>query len=473
MLFCQLLELCKPYPHFCMLITTMTNIFIGLYIMVLMYIVYRSSHRETIEEFLDSDKSLTSTQTTWTTFASLLTGYNFVLGVTFSYLYGFWFLFVFLGLLAAFIVLYFLYKRILTTYQKDNHFFSLGDYFGVRFGQHLRFMVNMMLCLSLVLFITLQLSVNTGLFTSLLHIQPLTSLFVTAGIVGVYLWFGGFKASVSTDIFQGMLILPIILTVFYIPHSISSENISKGFEASSFMLAAGLALLQFLSLLGQAESFQRVFATKDTGSLKKGLAYASILLIVVAGSIAYIGVNYKIQGTSIDPSLLFTQGLLPTLPSWLRSLLTVSLIAAFMGTIDSSAFALGTLLAGYKKRSIENMIRATKVFMIIGIFTSAFASLYLISFLTVVFSLISLVSIIGGSVLLTFSKKTSSLEMWAYYSVAIIIFITGSIGGFITANPLTSCIPILAGFVGFMATRFLFNNNDMRYGNKTTLPHQP
>lgn len=247
----------------------MTNIFLGLYIMVLVYIVYRSSHRETALEFLDSGKSLTSTQTTWTSFASLLTGYNFVLGVTFSYLYGFWFLFAFLGLLCAFVVLYFLYKKVLTSYQKDNHFFSIGDYFGARFGLPLKLIVNTILCVSLLLFLTLQLSVNTGLFTSLLDIKPFTALLMTAGVVSIYLWFGGFKASVSTDIFQGLLMVPIVLTVFYVPNSITVENVSKGFESSSFMLAIGLALLQFLSLLGQAESFQRVFATKDARSLKK------------------------------------------------------------------------------------------------------------------------------------------------------------------------------------------------------------
>ena len=441
-----------------MLITTMTNIFLGLYIMVLMYIVYRSSHRETVEEFLDSDKTLTSTQTTWTTFASLLTGYNFVLGVTFSYLYGFWFLFAFFGLLCAFIVLYFLYKKVLCSYQKDNHFFSVGDYFGVRFGLPLKLIVNTMLCVSLLLFLTLQLSVNTGLFTVLLDTKPLTALLMTAGIVSIYLWFGGFKASVSTDIFQGMLMVPIVLTIFYVPHFITIENISFGFESSSFMLAIGLALLQFLSLLGQAESFQRIFSTKDTHNLKKGLIYASILLIAVAGSIAYVGVNYKIGGTTIDPSLLFTQGLLPSLPQWLRSLLTVSLIAAFMGTIDSSAFALGILLSGYKKLSKERMIKTTKLFMVIGILISSFASVYLMSFFTTVFALISLVSIIGGSVLLIFIKSTSNIDMLAYYSIAIITFIAGIMSGFITENPMTSCIPIAAGFGGFVISRVFTKN---------------
>jgi Na+/proline symporter len=437
---------------------TITNIFIGLYTIVLAYIVYRSSQRKDPSEFLDSGKSLNTAQTTWTTFASLLTGYNFVIGVTFSYLYGFWFLFAFLGMLCAFVVLYFLYKKVLHSYQKDTTLFSIGDYFGERFGAPLKHIVNTILCISLLLFLTVQLSVNTGLFSSLLGITPITALAVTAGAVAIYLWFGGFKASVSTDIFQGLLMLPIFLTVLYIPQVITISTVSKGFEASSFVLAIGLALLQFLSLLGQAESFQRVFATKDSRSLKKGLMYASILLIAIAGSIAYVGVSYKIAGTAVDPAQLFTQGLLPSLPTWLRSLLTVSLIAAFMGTIDSSAFAFGTILSNYKKRAATKIVMATKLYMVLGILIASQASLYLMSFLATVFVLISLVSIVGGSVLLAFMQQTTNTDMLVYYFVSVVVFVAGTIFGFITADPITSCIPIVAGYIAYLVFRLVLGN---------------
>lgn len=427
----------------------MTYIYIGLYFIVLAYIALKTTHKETAEEYLDSGKSLTSFQTTWTTFASLLTGYNFVIGVTFSYLYGFWFLFAFLGLLLAFTTLYFLFKKYLVFYQKNNYFFSIGDYFGERFSESLKLLVNIILSVSLLLFLTLQFSVNTKLLVSLLNISPFVALLMTSGIVCVYLWFGGFKASVSTDIFQGLLMLPIILSVLYIPNYITISNFSSGFEYSSFTLALGLAVLQFLSLLGQAESFQRIFSTKNTDNLKKGLLVASVLLIAVAGSIAYIGVNYKISGTSIDPSALFTQGLLPSLPQWLRSLLTVSLIAAFMGTIDSSAFAFGTIISNLKwNNKLKENIKTVRLFMVISIVTASTCSLYLMSFLAAVFSLISLVSIIGGSVLLIFIKNISAVDMYIYYSLAIITFILWTIFKVGNENPIISSVPIIVGFIG-------------------------
>ena len=196
-------------------------------------------------------------------------------------------------------------------------------------------------------------------------------------------------------------------------------------------------------------------SVKNSSSLKRGLILASVLLIAIAGSIAYVGVNYKIGGTSIDPSNLFTQGLLPSLPPWLQSLLTVSLIAAFMGTIDSSAFALGALLSRYKELPPKKMVQVTRLSMVIGILISSLASIYLMSFLTTVFSLISLVSIIGGSVLLLFIKQTSSTDISIYYSLSISTFIVGTIFNFTNENPITSCVPAIIGFIGLLLFKII------------------
>ncbi|MEK7136500.1 MAG: hypothetical protein AAB821_02845, partial [Patescibacteria group bacterium] len=320
-----------------------TYIYFAAYALVLGLITWRATRRQTAEEFLNSGKTLTASQSAWTTFASLLTGYNFVLGVTFSFLYGFWYLFAFIGAGAAFGALYLFYKKELLSLQGQHNLFSIGDYFGLRYGQFSKHLTNVIFCLGLVLFLTLQISVNTTLFSSLFGISQELALLFTVGTVGIYLWLGGFKASVATDVFQGILMLPIILVIFSFPVSFAWEKIPTAFDPSQFWFAIGLALLQFFSLAAQPESFQRVFAAKDSQALKKGLIYSFTMLAAVAGAIAYLGINFRFAGINGDPSTLFVAGVLPVLPAWLASLLSVSLVAAFMGTMDSSAFALGTL----------------------------------------------------------------------------------------------------------------------------------
>lgn len=428
----------------------MTILYLILYFAALAAITWTASRRETAGEYLNSGKNLSSSESTWTTFASLLTGYNFVLGVTFAYLYGFWYLFAFIGAGLAFVVLYFFYKKQLVPLQKAHNLLSIGDYFGVRYGSWSKIFVNLILCGGLLLFLILQIFVNTGLFSSLLHMEKIPALLLTAGVVCAYLWFGGFKVSVKTDIFQGILMLPIILTIFIFPVHITTEKIATAFDPSQFWFAVGLMLLQFLSLLGQAESFQRVFASKDAASLKRGLKTAFILLVLVAGSIAYLGVNFKFSGMAVDPSSLFTTGVLAALPEWLGSMLIVSLIAAFMGTIDSSAFALGAMAAKIRRTAEETSVRSIRFFTLSGIIVSAAASLYLFSFLSSVFALISLISVIGAALLVSFFLKPNTVEMNTFLVVGTVVFIAGLIWKFVTDDPLTSLIPSGAALLALL-----------------------
>ncbi|MEK7503944.1 MAG: hypothetical protein AAB550_00365, partial [Patescibacteria group bacterium] len=428
-------------------------LYLVLYLGALAVITWISSRRETAGEYINSGKNLSATESTWTTFASLLTGYNFVLGVTFSYLYGFWYLFAFIGAGMAFVVLYLFYKKLLVPLQKEHTFLSIGDYFGFQYGSFSKIFVNLILCGGLLLFLILQMFVNTGLFSSLLHIEKIPALLLTAGVVCVYLWFGGFKASVKTDIFQGMLMLPIILTIFVFPFHFTLEKIPTAFDPSQFWFAIGLAFLQFFSLLGQAESFQRVFASRNAQSLKKGLTVAFVLLALVAGSIAYLGINFKFGGIAMDPSNLFTEGVLGALPEWLGSLLIVSLIAAFMGTIDSSAFALGVLVARMKKTAEESIIKPTRLFTLLGIIISATASLYLFSFLSSVFALISLISVIGAALLASFLFKPNTFEINTFLIVGTVVFVLGLVLKFVTDNPITSLIPSGSALLALLLVR--------------------
>ena len=437
-------------------------IFIAFYLAILAWITWVSSRRETVGEYINSGKNLSAAESTWTTFASLLTGYNFVLGVTFAYLYGFWYLMAFVGAGMAFFVLYLFYKKRLSILQKEQDLLSIGDYFGLQYGSFSKIFVNVILCGGLILFLILQMFVNTGLFSALLNIEKIPALLLTTGVVCVYLWFGGFRASVKTDIFQGVLMLPIILTIFVFPVHFTIEKIPTAFDPSQFWFAIGLALLQFFSLLGQAESFQRVFASRDTRSLKKGLIVAFVLLALVAGSIAYLGINFKFAGIATDPSNLFTNGVLGALPEWLGSLLIVSLIAAFMGTIDSSAFALGVLLARMRKINDEAIVMSTRLFTLLGIVVSAGASLYLFSFLSSVFALISLISVIGAALLVSFLFKLSTFEINTFLFVGTATFILGLILKFVTDNPITSLIPSATAFVVLLLV--------MAYRKVTTRP---
>ncbi len=430
-------------------------VYLSLYTIGLAIITWISSKRETEGEYVNAGKDLSWTDSAWTTFASLLTGYNFVLGVTFSYLYGFWYLMAFVGAGIAFVTLYFFYKERLAPLQKSHDLLSIGDYFGLAYGARSKALVNGILILGLLLFLVLQMFVNTRLFAGLLGIGKISALLATTGVVGIYLWFGGFKASVKTDIFQGILMLPILLTIFVFPMNFTAKNIGTALDPSQFWFAVGIALLQFFSLMGQAESFQRIFASEDAKALKKGMIASFILLSLVAGAIAYLGINFKLGGITGNPSDLFTDKVLGALPEWLSSMLVVSLIAAFMGTIDSSAFALGILLARAGNPGNREIVSRTRFFMLGGIALAAASSLWLSSFLAPAFALISLISVVGAALLASFLFDMDKLEMETFLAVGTATFIAGIVFKFVTDNPLSSLIPIGAAFAALETLRII------------------
>lgn len=426
-------------------------VYLALYAIVLVYITWLSSRNQNESEYLNSNKNLSAIESTWTTFASILTGYNFVIIVTFSYLYGLWFFMAFIGAGLAFATLYLFYKKRLVPLQAGHNLFSIGDYFGLQYGPMSARFVNTLLCGSIVLFLVLQMFINTALFSTLLHIGKISALLITTGVVCVYLWFGGFKVSVRTDIFQGILMMPIVLTVFFFPTHLSFENVVLALDPSQFWFAVGVLFLQYFSLLGQAESFQRVFASRDGRSLKKGLAMALLLLVCVGGAIAYLGINFKLAGPVADPSALFTDVVLASLPDWLGSLLVVSLIAAFMGTIDSSAFALGVLLGRTVSKGGVPTVFWTRIFTLGGVVVAAVASLYLFSFLSSVFALVSLVSVIGAALLVSLLLRPNALEMGVFLALGTLVFVSGLVFNFVTDNPLTSLIPSGAALAAVLA----------------------
>ncbi len=433
---------------------SVTYLYLSFYLLAIAIITWRSSRSETAGDYMNRSKQLSGWETTWTTFASLLTGYNFVLGVTFAYLYGFWYLMSFGGAGLAFFMLYFIFRERLAVLQSGHNLFSVGDYFGIKYAASTKVIINIILCVALFLFLTLQIFVNTRLFATLLGTDKFSTLLLTTGVVCIYLWIGGFKTSVKTDIFQGFLMLPIILTVLIFPFHLTWKRIPAALDCTQIGFATGLALLQCLSLLAQPESFQRVFASRDAPALRKGLMSAFILVVIVAGSMAYLGINFRFGGIKIDPANLFIDGVLTALPYWLSSLLVVSLIAAFMGTIDSSAFALGVLLTRARNTLSSDAVKQTRYFMLLGIVGSALASLYIVSFLSSVFALISLISINGTALLISFVfRKTDAMEINVFLVIGTIIYVAGLILGFVTEDPLTSLIPSAGGVAAFLVLR--------------------
>ncbi len=419
------------------------------YVAVLAGITYAAARKESASDFMIASKDVGWQATGLSLFATLISSYNLVLGITFAYLFGVYFLFASLGLVFAYIVIYYLFQKIRAS-SLERRFITIVDYFAYAFGKEVGNVVHWIILFVLFFFITLQINVNSFVFSQIMGWSTTVAALVVTGIVLAYSLTGGFKVVIRTDIFQGVLMFIILgLAVFVGTSGITAENISANiFNKALFISAIALFVLQFLSLLVQPELWQRVYAARSMRDLKWGFALSAVLLAVLLGAETLIGMAAR-GGTLItNPGNAFYDVLQFSAPEWFFPFVAVSLFAAFMSTLDSSLFAISSQLAksgflvAYRDELKEGPMKIkTRVWMVGVLVVALILSLFLADFLTAMFQLVSIAVVISTAFLVSLILKTSSRELLIGLIVGIIAFVYATFSGLITQEIVTALYP--------------------------------
>lgn len=418
----------------------------AVYILILFAITYFSKKHEGGEDFLIASRALGWKSIGFSIFASLISSFNIVIGVTFAYIFGIYYLLAFAGLIGAYVVFYYFYKHHYKLF-KTEKLLTVVDYFKYRFGLSVSRLVEIIFLVVLLFFITLQINVNTQVFTTLFEISEYVAVLLIAGIVLIYVTVGGFKTVVKTDVFQGVFMLAIIMLAFFAgtEHVGLSEVTTNISNSTLFFSALALLTLQFFSLISQPELWQRVYAAKNSSELKRGFVFSAVLLFAALVPIALIGMNASFGGLLENPGNAFFEVLSFAAPSWFVPILSVSLLAAFMSTLDSSLFALSSQLAKntFMKLSSRDIVWNTRLWIPIVLAVTASLSLFVSDLLTSVFQLISLVTITSVVFLASFIFRMRNMEVGIALVVGIVAFVYALYGGVITQEPITSLYPSL------------------------------
>lgn len=433
-----------------------------IYVIILGLITWLSARRKSVEDFLYASHNIGWKSLAISFFSSTFSSYNVVVTLTFAFLFGPYVLLVFLGILAAFICIYLIAKK----YKEvvfEQRFNNIIDFIRHKFDLKVVNSLNLAVIAVLFLFITLQLFINTTIFSEFLGWNKYISAIFVSIIVSFYITAGGLKTEIFTDVFQGILMLLIIALVFMVDIStITSESVkSLLLDKTIFLGAITLGATQFLTLLIQPEIWQRVAAARDLVHLKKGLLVSWFFLALVIIPMIIIGLVVRSSGTIESPGTLFYDIVETAAPAWFLPFLVVSLFAAFMSTLDSSLFAISSQLGKYgfmtrikrirkepltDDRQIAKNIRISIVIILV---LALIASLFLGSFLRGVFGLISLLTVISVSVLMSLILKISSNETFIAILVGIIAFALAFFGGYLTEEPITTLYPsfFLIGYI--------------------------
>lgn len=451
-----------------------TYIALAVYIVILGVLTFVASRRKSEDDFLRASGEIGWKTLALSVFASTISSYNIVVGLTFSYIFGPWVIVTYLGVLFAFIGIYYLVKNQNPDVVVSKRFNSVVDYFIYKFGKRTASILNLSLLLVLFIFIALQFFINTAVFSNILGWDKYTSSISVGLIVLLYTFIAGLKVEIFTDVFQGILMIFIVGLVFMVDTSqISGETITPLLTDTIIIIGAiSLAVAQFLTLLVQPEMWQRIYATKSIAHVRKGLIASWVLLMLVIIPLIIIGLSVRASGGIENPSNLFYNILETSAPQWFMPFLSVALFAAFMSSLDSSLFAISSQLGKYGfwikseehpyQKQDKTVVKHTRVAVIVVTILALATSLYFSSFLLSVLQLVSLLTVISSVVLFSVLLKTTKNETFLGVLVALASFIYAVFSGQITEVPQTTLYPSAAVII-----YMLVQNLVIRYRKST------
>lgn len=426
---------------------------LGFYLFILLSLTFIASRNESQKDFLIASRDVTWQCLGLSIFASVISSYNIVVSLSFSYILGPWVLLVYIGALLGFATIYYLVKKGNIDASVRKNFNSIIDFLIDKFGCVNASFFNLSFILVLFLFISMQFFVNTAIFSQLMGWNKYTSTLVVSTIVFMYIAKGGLKVEILTDVVQGILMFLFIVLLFFV----DTSNLTKGtiiplLKNNALLFSAlCIGIAQFLTLLVQPDMWQKIYASKSSYDLKKSIIFSSILVLIFIIPIIILGLSVRAKGLINSPDMIFYDILKTATPEWFLPVISVSLFAAFMSSLDSSLFALATQIGKYgfwikekvasrgydENKAVKNI---KKSLFFITIITSV-VSLYFSDFLTQVMQLISLLTINAVVILSGILFKLPHKEVLISLLLGITIFVIFAFSNIISAEPYTVLYP--------------------------------
>ncbi|RKY56396.1 MAG: hypothetical protein DRP89_01430 [Candidatus Neomarinimicrobiota bacterium] len=213
--------------------------------------------------------------------------------------------------------------------------------------------------------------------------------FWCAFIIGVifstfYVFFGGFRSVVKTDILQFILMfLGFLILVFTVIHKYGGLTFLQLNLPNNHITLTGGQSLQYVFVwffialwtFVDPSFYQRCYAAKSQNTAKYGILVSVLFWAIFDLLTTISGLYSRAIFSDINPIMAFPKLGELVLPTALRGLFFVGLLATIMSTLDSYSF-LSAVTFGrdliWRLRKKGNMKRYTQIGLIVSIIVSAF-----------------------------------------------------------------------------------------------------
>lgn len=347
---------------------------IGSYFFVLLYLSFRKKESDNEVDYILAGRTLTLPAFVATLVSSW---YGGILGVgEYSYLYGIsnWVVFGLPYYFYAIIFALFFAEKI-----RESNLLTIPDQFQLHFGKGPAIISGLLLTIATlpapyILMVGILINLLTGLnFIISLLVGTIFSLF--------YVYRGGFRMVVKTDIIQFLLMFTgfIILIVYLNLAEFPFWELAEKLPARYFNLTGGKSWMYIFAwyiiasqTLIDPNFYQRCYAAKSPKSAKTGILISILFWMLFDFLTTTAGLYSRVLlSESITPSNAYPLLGIQFLPVVLKGIFFTALLATIMSTVDSfsfvSAISLGrdTISRFRNKMSDKNNNQIVKISLLI------------------------------------------------------------------------------------------------------------
>ncbi len=386
--------------------------------------IFKKNKNKNPEDFLIAERNL-GTFSTMATMNASKTGAILMTFVAMTYIWGLSAIWVFVGITMGFLI--FLPFALKLKKQSHQRYYTLADYFKHNYGKGAAIFAS---CISIFLMFgnaIINIIAGTKIFTFFIGWPFWICSIIMTVIILIYLLLGGFKAVAKTDVLQYLAIV-IILTILSV--CIFNGAIIPQSDWSLFAVdigtIIGFFLIGFIYPFASPDLWQRVYATKNKKTLKRGFIFSVIIYMATAILLSSIALTVKASFPNIDPDLALIHGFKNLLSPGLIGVSIVLLFAAIMSSLDTYVFTGASALvqdfskSQNKEEFVKNIKKIILSFGIIGIILSILIQNLVIG----TFLVNSFVAVLSVMVISTWIKKTIQQQTLIYGFVVGILSTT-------------------------------------------------
>ncbi len=411
-------------------------LFFGVYVLVTLLIGIFASHKETEEGFMIAERNVSGIQLAATMSAGFFDGAVLSIYIGYVFQYGLSAAWLFVGIALGFLLLRKYAARIK---QKADELkvYSMPEYFYRLLGKRNGLMFTLLLITEFFFLLIIGLIASGKILSGIFPIPYSLAVFIGGGIILTYLFLAGFKAVVKTDFFQFlvMILMTIIVAVFLFDKThFDSSNVNL--MGAGIGNIIGFLILGGLGIMVAPDIWQRIFAARDAKTLKRGLGYSGLALILLGLVISILGLATKQFFPNILPEDALVTGFKNLLPSALEAFGMVLLYAVALSSSDTVTFVISSILTrdlqNYSKKYTERSMRKlTRFFMVTLVLVAILIAIFYQNILHLGLALASLnlalFPVVFGTLYWTLKKSAVFWSLVCAYVSVVVLFFLGNL----------------------------------------------